>query len=217
MAKMNSIKHMKRDNQWKPCDTKVFWGEIAPCNHVLQIYEDDKVFLDSLEGFVSSGFEAGDSVIVIATAPHLIALDNLLNAHNFDTDALIASNQYIPLNAEETLAKFMVVGWPDRNLFMKLVNELIARARTNGRQVRAFGEMVAILWAQGYSGATVQIEQLWNEFCDTEAFCLFCAYPRSGFTEDATTSIMNICSAHSTMIEGSASKASELQYKSLYQ
>ena len=208
---------MKRDNHWQPCDTKIFWGEIAPCNHVLQIYEDDQVFLDSLEGFVSSGFEAGESVIVIATTAHLIALDNQLKSHNFDTDALIAANQYIPLNAEEALTRFMVVGWPDRNLFMDWVNELLIRARTNGRQVRAFGEMVAILWAQGYSGATVQLEQLWNEFCDTQAFCLFCAYPKSGFTEDANTSIRNICSAHSTMIERSEVNTGEIFYKSLYQ
>ena len=37
-------------------ETKVFWGEMSPCDHLVQIYQDDEILLDSLEGFV-----AGDS------------------------------------------------------------------------------------------------------------------------------------------------------------
>jgi NAD(P)H-hydrate repair Nnr-like enzyme with NAD(P)H-hydrate epimerase domain len=51
--------------------SEIFWGEIAPCDHVLQIYEDDDIFLDALTGFVGGGINAGDAVIVIATATHL--------------------------------------------------------------------------------------------------------------------------------------------------
>jgi hypothetical protein len=60
--------------------------------------------------------------------------------------------------------------------------------------------MVAILWAKGQVGATVRLEQLWNKFCQRESFCLFCAYPQSGFTQDASESLGHICSAHSKVI-----------------
>ena len=73
----------------------------------------------------------------------------------------------------------MINNWPDENLFRLLVIGLLHRAKRNKRPVRAFGEMVALLWAQGFNGATVQLEHLWNNFCETEAFSLFCAYPRS--------------------------------------
>ena len=34
---------------------EVFWGEIPPCDHLIQIYNDDAVFLDTLEGFAAGG------------------------------------------------------------------------------------------------------------------------------------------------------------------
>jgi len=40
--------------------SEVFWGEIAPCEHLVQIYDNDGAFLDSLEGFVAGGLRAGD-------------------------------------------------------------------------------------------------------------------------------------------------------------
>ena len=58
-------------------------------------------------------------------------------------------------------------------------------------------------------------EQLWNKFCENEAFCLFCAYPQSGFTQDASDSVMHICGAHSKMIAGVAKGKTELFYKNV--
>lgn len=206
---------MIEKNDWQQSNIDVFWGEIAPCDHLVQIYEDDHIFLDSLEGFANTGIIAGDSVIIIATAEHLNALENRLFARGLDITALIAGDQYIPLNAEDALSKFMVNGWPDERLFNYFVKELIVRARRGSRQVRAFGEMVAILWAQGFNGATVHLEHLWEKFCSTEAFCLFCAYPKSGFTRNANTSLSDICTAHSKMIGGwSKPNSEEIFYKS---
>jgi hypothetical protein len=80
--------------------------------------------------------------------------------------------------------------------------ERTSRARQNEGRVRAFGEMVAVLWANGHNGATVRLEHLWHAFCQSEAFSLFCAYPKSGFTQDASTSIKEICATHSKVISG---------------
>lgn len=199
-------------DHWTSATDQVFWGEIAPYDHVVQIYQNDDVFLDLLTGFVSGGFNAGESVVVIATEVHLAGLDKRLEAIGFSVARLISSHQYIRLNAEATLSKFMVNDWPDENLFNHVVSEVILQAKGNGRKVRAFGEMVAILWAKGQVGATVRLEQLWNKFCENEAFCLFCAYPESGFTQDASESVMHICGAHSKMIAGVKGKAG-LVYK----
>jgi hypothetical protein len=177
-----------------------FWGEMAPCEHLVQIYENHPVFLDSLEGFLAGGLAAGDGVIVIATSDHLAALDARLEKQGFNLDAARSQDHYIALDAEETLSKFMVSGWPDEDLFEQLVSQLIARARGNGRRVRAFGEMVAVLWAGGHNGATVRLEHLWHAICQKEAFSLFCAYPKIGFTQDAESSLKDICAAHSRVL-----------------
>lgn len=181
-------------------EAEVFWGEISPCEHMVQIYQDDGVFLDSLEGFVSGGILAGDGVVVIATPMHLSALRTRLSARGIDVAKAASQDQYIALDAEETLAKFMVKGWPDETLFKMFVTDTLIRAKSGGRRVRAFGEMVAILWAQGSTGATVHLEHLWHRLCHEQTFSLFCAYPKSGFTRDASLSIQEICETHSRVV-----------------
>ncbi|HWP13512.1 MAG TPA: MEDS domain-containing protein [Ramlibacter sp.] len=180
----------------------VFWGEIAPCEHLVQIYDEESVFLDALEGFVAGGLDQGDGIVVIATPVHVRALESRLRARRVDVDAARAQDQYIALDAAQTLSKFMVDGWPDDDRFKALVTQLLSRAGAEGRRVRAFGEMVAVLWQQQHHGATVRLEHLWHRFCREEAFSLLCAYPKSGFTRDATASIQEICDAHSRVIPG---------------
>ena len=70
----------------------------------------------------------------------------------------------------------------------------------DGRRVRAFGEMVALLWAQGHTAAIVRLEHLWHRMCQERGFSLFCAYPRVGFTQDVDASIREICAAHSKVL-----------------
>ena len=177
-----------------------FWGEMAPCEHLVQIYDRDDVFLDSLEGFVTGGLRAGDGVIIIAMQSHRAALEDRIRAAGIDLEAARANDQYIDLDAGETLGTFMRDGWPDEKLFALQVGGLLARAGYAGRRVRAFGEMVAILWAQGHNGATVRLEHLWHDLCQNEGFSLFCAYPKAGFTKDVDESIREICAAHSRVV-----------------
>jgi hypothetical protein len=179
----------------------VFWGEISPCDHSVQLYEDDVTLLDTLEGFVGGGLRKGDAAVVIATAPHRESLRRRLEAQGLDVEAACAQGQYIVLDAEQTIAQFMRNGWPDADLFHACVRQILQRARADERRVRAFGEMVAILWAQGHGGATVRLEHLWSRLCQEEAFSLFCAYPRSGFTRDMGESIREICATHDRVID----------------
>ncbi len=180
--------------------TEVLWGAVAPVEHSVQIYANDEVFLDALDGFVSGGLRAGDSVIVIATGAHRLALEERLRRRGFNVDLARAEDRYIPLDAEATLSRFMIKGWPDEERMLQVVGGLLGRARGQGRRVRAFGEMVALLWQQGQTGATVQLEALWNQFCAEAGFCLFCAYPQSGFPQDAQSALAEICAHHSRII-----------------
>ena len=201
------------DNTWHQTSNRVFWGEMAPYDHVVQIYEDNDEFIELLAGFVTDGIDSDDGVIIIATAAHLATLQHRVEAAGYQVSELILKGRYFPLDAEKTLSQFMVNGWPDENLFNQVVADLIIKAKGESRKVRAFGEMVAILWAKGQVGATVRLEHLWNKFCENEAFCLFCAYPKSGFTQDASESLMHICGAHSKMVAHNGKSKTDVFYR----
>ena len=175
----------------------VFWGEMSPSEHFVQIYDAEEAFMDTLEGFIGKGLESGDSAIVIATQAHLRALETRLTAKGLDLDAARLDDSYIDLDAEESLQKFIVDGWPDDARFIAFVGGVLTRARAKGQKVRAFGEMVAIMWARGDHSATVRLEHLWHKLCLAESFSLFCAYPKVGFTENPATAIDMLCATHS--------------------
>jgi len=91
-----------------------------------------------------------------------------------------AQDQYITVLAQEALRKFMVSQWPDDQLFFDFVAELIARAQNGGRRVRAFGDLVALLWARRRVAATVRLEFLWHQLCHQQSFHFSALTPRPG-------------------------------------
>lgn len=198
---------------WNTSNIQVFWGEIAPCEHTVQVYESEKIFLDTLEGFAGSGFLANDSVVIIATSSHLEALNKRLISQRFDLNALIRADQYIPIDADDLLSAFLVDGWIDEKIFNRFITDIVSRAKQHNGKVRAFGEMVAVLWAKGHCGATVQLENLWNQLHEKNPFTLFCAYPKTGFTQSHTDSIDTICKQHAKVIDGYARPSTDIYYK----
>jgi hypothetical protein len=176
---------------------EVFWGELAAGDHCVQFYESDAAFMDALEAFAVGGIRRSEAIIVIGTESHRRDLETRLEKSGFDLELAKASDQFISLDAGETLRRFMIDGWPDDALFQQMISELLGRARKDNRKVRAFGEMVALMWADGHCDATVRLEEMWSRLCQHEAFSLFCAYPKTGFAENITAAMKHICLSHS--------------------
>jgi len=180
-----------------------FWSSLPEREHAVQIYRDDRILLDSLEGFVGTGLRSGESVIVVATAPHLHELEKRLRGGWLDLDRFRWEDRYIAVLAQETLERFMVNGMPDEERFHQVANEVIARARGRGRRLRAFGEMVGVLWAEGKKDAALRLEHLWTQLQKRERFPLLCGYARTqlrlGHLESDITSI---CAAHTRIVPG---------------
>jgi signal transduction histidine kinase len=105
------------------------------------------------------------------------------------------------LDAAETLSKFMVEGSPEPALFARVIGDIIARAAEGGQCVRIFGEMVALLWADGNYDAAIRLEELWNYLQETYSFSLFCSYPMNGFGGEALAKpLSDVCVGHSRVI-----------------
>jgi hypothetical protein len=168
----------------------------AACPHRVHFYSDTSRFLDNLETYIADGLLAGEATIVIATAMHLHALEARLQARGLDLVAARHENRYLPMGAEDALAQFLVDGWPSAERFHALLAQLLLRARGTGRPVRAFGEMVVVLWGNGQRDAAVKLEQLWAQVCAGGQLSLLCAYPLHGFGADDADALACVRSWH---------------------
>jgi hypothetical protein len=119
--------------------------------HLVQFYEDDEMLAAAIAKFVADGLSAGDVVTTIATGEHMEAVDRRLRAAGIDLDAVRASGRLLSLDADETLAKLMRDGEADRRLFESVIGGLMAEraAVADGAPLRAYGEMVHVLWKRG--------------------------------------------------------------------
>lgn len=152
-------------------------GVVFEREHFVQFYEQEELLLKNIKSFIGAAVRHGDSAIVICTPVHKTALESLFVQENID----IHTASFIWLDAEETLAQFMVDGWPNRELFRKTIGGVLAKASKKNRPVRAFGEMVALLVAQGNKAGAIHLEKFWNEIAYDHSLTLFCAYPMHCF------------------------------------
>ena len=177
------------------------WGATCASEHFVQFYETDDFLLNSLRDFVRAGLCVGDACIVVSKRAYREELEARLRAEGLDMTTAIAHGQYVALDAAETLAQFMLDGWPEPARFAEVVGSVVARAGAGARRVRIYGDMVAHLWAEGNQQAALRLEELWNELGKTHSFSLFCAYPMQGFGGEAqTTPLTHVCGTHSRVI-----------------
>lgn len=177
------------------------WTEMSDTEHFVQFYEADGFLLNSLSGFIGTALNSGDGALVVATPEHRGSLDELLQANGVDTLGAIKAGRYVSLDAANTLSKFMVDGTPEPDRFKEVLGGVIASVTDGRSRVRAFGEMVALLWAQGNHTAAIRLEQLWNDLKAAHSFSLFCAYPMNGFDgQRYAESHAGVCSVHSRVI-----------------
>jgi PAS domain S-box-containing protein len=175
--------------------------------HTVQFYGEDEVLLDEVSRLIGTVLDAGDAAIVIAIPSHREGLARRLKARGLDIVRVAGQGRYVPLDAEETLSKITLDGFPEWSRFADVIGGHIARAKaaTEREQpsVAILGEMVALLWADGKREAVLRLEQLWNELAKAHSFCLRCTYPIGSFyREEHGESFLKICAEHSLVIPG---------------
>jgi DcmR-like sensory protein/histidine kinase-like protein len=175
---------------------------LEPHDHAVTFYEADSDVVAEVARFVAAGLALGDPVIVVATQAHHAAIDDALARLGTDADWARATGCYLTADAADTLAAFLVDGAPDAAKFQVTVGSLIDQASPNGRPVRVFGEMVALLWQEGNVAGAVELEALWNDLARKRRFSLLCGYAMSDVVEQPDLSwLRQVCRLHSAMVQ----------------
>jgi hypothetical protein len=155
--------------------------------HAVQFYKDSSSLCRIVGEFIGAGLEQGEPALVIATPAHTTAIDECLRARGLDVDDLKRLGDYVTMDAREALGTFMVDGLPNPNAFRHNMGEAITQV-SRGREktiVRAYGEMVDLLWKDGLEAAAIRLETLWNQLANTHDFKLLCGYSMGNFYKGA--------------------------------
>jgi signal transduction histidine kinase len=168
-------------------------------DHAVQFYEHDEYLAGLVADFASQGLAARQPVILIISAEHDTPIREQLALRGVGLSKELASGRLCILDARSTLAKFMDDGMPSPERFRKSVGRVIQRmAEGVPGGVRAYGEMVDLLWREGNGVGALRLEELWNELAETLNFSLLCAYSIKSFHEaDHGAALEAICSTHS--------------------
>ncbi len=178
--------------------------EKAPYRHEVLFYSDDTVLLDRVTHFIAVALKAGDAAIVLATKLHRDSLLQRLKTEGVDTDGALHQGTYISLDAADTLSAIMVNDLPDPVRFFERIGgfiEAAARAaKSEEARIVVFGEVVALLQAEGNADAAIRFEQLGNDLPKTHKVDILCAYSLSIFHgEEDEHVFQSICAEHSAV------------------
>lgn len=174
-------------------------------SHDVQFYEDEAFLAEAVAQFLVEGFRAGQPLIVIATEPHRKAFKERIRARGIDPEELVHGRDVVWLDAGDTLAAFMEGDRPDRELFEATVGNVFDKVMANRRyvMVRAYGEMVDLLWRAGKSAGAIELEEMWNGLAKKYAFSLLCAYSKESLLKNPRAEgIESICRQHSRVLPG---------------
>ena len=155
------------------------WRELlanpGPEGHLAQLYRDAEFYGEAISHFAAEGLVRDESVVIVATGPNWSHIRGRLLSKGFNPAELSRRGQLVFLDAEATLARFLVGEMPDAEQFKALAKATIEQARADGKfpRVRWWGEMVNLLYiADNHSGST-RLDELFDEVRCEQSISIF--------------------------------------------
>lgn len=173
------------------------WTSRHPANHLVQFYENEDFLYSTVGRFLADGLMGNEPAVVIATEEHRKGFADALAERGWDAKHI---NFF---DARETLSAFMCGPVIDEAACKEALGSILTKS-ANGhspRRVRAYGEMVDLLWREGNGEAALRLEELWNDLGNMYDFSLLCAYPIGNFYKEShTAQFEEICQTHTDVI-----------------
>jgi MEDS: MEthanogen/methylotroph, DcmR Sensory domain len=161
--------------------------------HLVHLYQETHFLADAVADYLGEGLRAGDAAIIIATPCHRAAFLERLDA----ADAIHEGRLKL-LDAQQTLERLMTDGMPQWRPFREIVGALVGELCARYPRVRAYGEMMDVLWQLGRRDAALRLESYWSELGKLHPFSLFCAFRMDPLDSRAYGGpLESVCNAHS--------------------
>lgn len=180
--------------------SSLYWALNGP-GHAVHFYNDDESLQRTVVNFLADGLVIGQPVLSIATQPHSELFAAGLIERGFDVTKLGASRDLMLLDAHHLLDEFMAARIPDADRFRVVVGALLERAGARRRVVRAYGEMVDVLWKDGNTAGALHLEKGWNGLARAFHFALLCGYSIGNvMSGPQIAAFEDVCGAHHHVI-----------------
>jgi hypothetical protein len=178
--------------------------------HCVFFYREGQSLAETVAGFLEDGFLQEQPAIVIASPSHRTAIARHLVRAGFDPERLRHQGELVMLDARDTLLGFMLGGHIDDGCFRNTVGHLLEQVR-RGRErttLRAYGEIVDVLWKDGKPEAALHLEVLWNELARTVPMALLCGYAMRNFCDEVDgAGFHDVCALHTNVVSPAVADA----------
>ncbi len=170
-------------------------------DHLVQFYDGEEFLIKTVINFIAPALLCGEGVILVATESHLRILKSSLQELQLPPHEFIQRGQLIMMDAEVTLKQIISGNQIDQIKFETVVGDLLVEMGSRFETVKAYGEMVNVLWQQGQHFAALELERLWNGCLENKNVTLLCAYSMDALCEERDgVSFIDICNCHSHVL-----------------
>lgn len=170
------------------------WLKPPPAaRHAVQFYMEDAQIERAIARFAASALAAGDAVLIAATPEHRARVARLL----LGEIPLSQARCVVYLDAATLLAECLIAGRPNQARFDEVIGNAVGRALTLAPRVAIYGELVALLSAEGKHDQALELERFWHDLLARAPASLLCGYDMQSFASMAHGDAFRyVCDAH---------------------
>ncbi len=160
--------------------------DAAPHDHIVQLYQDQDFLNSAVCRYIGAGLANGERIILFPTLTHWNGFCTRLEAEGVDVRAARGRGQLTVVDANELLPRFMRDAMPDPRAFNDVIGDVFRQARAGGsyQKLRAWGELVDVLWERGDVAASMNLEDLFDQLNKKIGIAMFCSYLTDNFNGD---------------------------------
>jgi hypothetical protein len=150
-------------------------------HHSVQFFDTHASAARALGHFVDAGLAKSEHIILVTRLDDWNRAAVSLALPGTSLGEAVNSGQLIVRDSARTLAALLVDGMPSAERFESTIAPLVSRSIERGGSLRAYGDMVDLLAAEGSFDAAAKLEELWNGLQARLPFTLFCGYSSAHF------------------------------------
>jgi hypothetical protein len=187
------------------------WAELLkraePGEHLVQLYgEDDRLLARNVSRYLVEGLRRLDGLLVIATREHCDTIARYLSEDGASAKLEAERDGRLRfVDARTTLDGLFRDGRLDQARFEATVGKTLREVCGHSRsgKVRAFGEMVGLLWDEERYAEAEALEEFWNSTLAGAPYSLYCAYRVDLFDHQADAAELSaIVGTHTHLLAG---------------